>query len=124
MGVQVWAVPIESFSRPPLADERASADLENDFGLAGFRVPTILSSPYARQNYVDHRVYDHTSTLRFLEWRFLGAPPPGPRGGSTRKPTPPDPPAHNNPAPLGATHPHPPLGDDPDPNQARPPHPG
>ena len=27
---------------------------------------------------VDHRTYDHTSILRFLEWRFLGAPPEGP----------------------------------------------
>ena len=41
---------------------------------------TIMASPYARQNYVDHRVYDHTSILRFLEWRFLGAPPEGPGG--------------------------------------------
>ena len=41
---------------------------------AGFRVPTRLLSPYAREGFVDHRLYDHTSILRFLEWRFLGAP--------------------------------------------------
>jgi hypothetical protein len=35
-------------------------------------------SPYAQPGYVDHRLYDHTSVLRFLEWRFLGAPPEGP----------------------------------------------
>ncbi len=65
--------------RPPrLRDDRATArnDDEN-FGQAGFRVPTRVLSPFARQNFVDHRVYDHTSILRFLEWRFLGAPAEG-----------------------------------------------
>jgi phospholipase C len=65
--------------RPPLlADDRATRNLDTSFGLAGFRVPTILASPYARPGFVDHTVYDHTSILRFLEWRFLGAPPRGP----------------------------------------------
>jgi phospholipase C len=65
--------------RPPrLPDERASGDDQNDFGQAGFRVPTRMLSPYARQNFVDHNLYDHASILRFIEWRFLGAPPHGP----------------------------------------------
>jgi phospholipase C len=67
--------------RPPiLADDRASTNDANNFGQAGFRVPTVLASPYAKPGFVDHRVYDHTSILRFLEWRFLGAPPEGPGG--------------------------------------------
>jgi hypothetical protein len=40
-----------------------------------------MASPYCRPGYVDHRTYDHTSILRFLEWRFLGAPPEGPGAG-------------------------------------------
>jgi len=65
--------------RPPrFRDDRASRVDEDDFGQAGFRVPTRLLSPYARPNFVDHRLYDHTSILRFIEWRFLGAPPHGP----------------------------------------------
>jgi phospholipase C len=65
--------------RPPrMRDDRATAqDDQNDFGRAGFRVPTRMVSPYARANFVDHRLYDHTSILRFLEWRFLGAPREG-----------------------------------------------
>jgi hypothetical protein len=39
-----------------------------------------LLSPFALPGYVDHRLYDHTSVLRFIEWRFLGAPPEGPGG--------------------------------------------
>ena len=69
--------------RPPrLPDARASKVLKNDFGQAGFRVPAAMASPYGLYGGVDHRVYDHTSVLRFLEWRFLGAPAEGPKGGS------------------------------------------
>jgi phospholipase C len=65
--------------RPPiLPDARASKVDQNNFGQAGFRVPTFLASPYAQRGAVDHRLYDHTSIMRFLEWRFLGAPAEGP----------------------------------------------
>jgi phospholipase C len=65
--------------RPPIVpDDNASKHDKNNFGQAGFRVPSVLASPYARRNYVDHTLYDHTSIMRFLEWRFLGAPPQGP----------------------------------------------
>ncbi len=64
--------------RPPrLRDDRASSNDDEDFRQAGFRVPTRILSPYARQNFVDHRLYDHTSILRFIQWRFLGAPAEG-----------------------------------------------
>jgi len=63
---------------PVLPDDLASPNDGDNFGQAGFRVPTVVASPYARRGFVDHRTYDHTSILRFLEWRFLGAPPEGP----------------------------------------------
>jgi phospholipase C len=107
-----WGGFFDHVKPPTLPDERASANLENDFGLAGFRVPTIIASPYARQNYVDHRIYDHTSILRFVEWRFLGAPPEGPGGDSTWNLTLRDRHANNLGASLGATHPDPELGFD------------
>ena len=58
-------------------DDRASKVDQENFGQGGFRVPTRIVSPYARPNFVDHTLYDHTSILRFIEWRFLGAPPRG-----------------------------------------------
>jgi phospholipase C len=61
-----------------MPDERASKVDANNFGQAGFRVPSILASPYARANVVDSTIYDHTSVLRFLEWRYLCAPARGP----------------------------------------------
>jgi phospholipase C len=36
----------------------------------GFRVPTLVISPWSRGGYVDSTTYDHTSMLRILEARF------------------------------------------------------
>ena len=109
-----WGGFFDHVKPPILADERATSNLDNSFGLAGFRVPTILASPYARPGFVDHRVYDHTSILRFVEWRFLGAPPEGSGGASTWNLTLRDRSANNVAAALGATHSDPELGFDPD----------
>lgn len=40
----------------------------------GTRVPAIIVSPFARRGHVDHTVYDTTSILRFIEWRWNLAP--------------------------------------------------
>jgi len=37
---------------------------------AGFRVPTVVVSPFARRGRVAHQQYDHTSILKFVEWRW------------------------------------------------------
>ncbi|HVN60765.1 MAG TPA: alkaline phosphatase family protein, partial [Gaiellaceae bacterium] len=44
----------------------------------GFRVPTLLISPFARRKHVAHGVYDHTSVLKLIEWRW-GLDPLAPR---------------------------------------------
>jgi phospholipase C len=54
---------------PPLApDANPSARLR------GFRVPCIVVSPRARRHYVAHNLYDHTSILKMIEWRWGLAP--------------------------------------------------
>jgi len=55
--------PIAAF----FADDDESPIDEENRGQIGFRVPTIMASPYARPGFVDHRIYDHTSILRFIE---------------------------------------------------------
>jgi phospholipase C len=77
-----WGGFFDHVPPPVLPDDRASQNDQENFGQAGFRVPTILASPYARPGFVDHRLYDHTSILRFIEWRFLGAPAAGPGADS------------------------------------------
>ncbi|WP_319463889.1 alkaline phosphatase family protein [Micromonospora sp. RTP1Z1] len=47
-------------------------------GLRGFRTPCLLISPRSRRGYVSHTVYDHTSVLKMIEWRW-GLPPLTPR---------------------------------------------
>jgi phospholipase C len=41
-----------------------------DFVYTGYRVPLIVISPYARQNYVSHTVADTTAILKLIETRF------------------------------------------------------
>ena len=36
----------------------------------GFRVPFVLVSPYARRNYVSHRVMDHASICALIEYKW------------------------------------------------------
>lgn len=76
-----WGGFFDHVRPPTLPDQRASANDADNFGQAGFRVPTVVASPFAQRGFVDHQRYDHTSILRFLEWRFLGAPPRGTGGG-------------------------------------------
>jgi phospholipase C len=41
-------------------------DKENSIGL-GFRVPLVIASPWSKGGWVNSEVFDHTSTLQFLE---------------------------------------------------------
>jgi phospholipase C len=51
-----------------------AADVDPSLEMRGFRVPAFLISPFARRRTVSHAVYDHTSILRLIEWRFGLAP--------------------------------------------------
>jgi phospholipase C len=52
----------------PIPDAtRAAGDTD---GLRGFRTPTLLVSPFARRGHTSHTLYDHTSVLRLIEWRW------------------------------------------------------
>jgi phospholipase C len=54
--------------------------------LLGMRVPTVIASPWSAGDpaspAVNSLVYDHTSVLKLIEWRF-GLPPLTPRDAST-----------------------------------------
>jgi phospholipase C len=57
----------EYLTASPLPSE--AGGIAGPIGL-GFRVPALIVSPFARGGLVCHDVFDHTSTLRFLETRF------------------------------------------------------
>ncbi len=45
-------------------------DLPGGYDRYGFRVPSVIVSPYARRNYVSHVVHDHTSILKLIETKW------------------------------------------------------
>jgi phospholipase C len=47
----------------------ADAALGSD-GLRGFRVPAMVISPWSPRATVAHGIYDHTSVLKMIEWRW------------------------------------------------------
>ncbi|GAM48484.1 phosphoesterase [Nocardia seriolae] len=49
---------------------QVAPDANPDWGLRGFRVPCLVISPRARRGHVAHEVYDHTSVLKAIEWRW------------------------------------------------------
>ena len=56
---------------PPTSDDDTLARFGVDgFQQLGFRVPTLVIGPYAKQSYVSSVVYDHTSALKHLANTF------------------------------------------------------
>jgi phospholipase C len=62
---------------------REAPDSNPAHALRGFRIPTLVISPRARRNYVASRIYDHTSILKMIEWRW-GLPALSPRDAAAR----------------------------------------
>jgi phospholipase C len=83
-----WGGFFEHVRPGRVPDDRASADIENDFGQLGFRVPAVAVSPYSRRRKkrwswerdyngwgpghfnVDHGQYAHESILKLISYRF------------------------------------------------------
>jgi phospholipase C len=49
-------------------------DVDPAFALRGFRVPCVIVSPFSAPGAIAQGVYDHTSVLKMIEWRW-GLPP-------------------------------------------------
>src|ERR1700757_985012 len=63
--------PGEYVTAPPVPDPTVigTPAIPGPIGL-GFRVPTLIISPFSRGGFVSSDLFDHTSILRFLETRF------------------------------------------------------
>lgn len=56
---------------PPVAPiPQVERDAGNTDGLRGFRIPTILVSPFVKRRSVSSKVYDHASVLKLIETRW------------------------------------------------------
>jgi len=69
-----WGGFFDHVTPPRFPDDHVTGPGEFDHGQAGFRVPAFVFSPFAPRGGIDSGTYDHTSLLRFVEWRFGLAP--------------------------------------------------
>ncbi len=70
-----WGGFFDHVKPPRLPDDRANlADLENDWSIAGFRVPAVAISPFTRAGKkggrVSHMTCTHESILKLISYRF------------------------------------------------------
>ena len=64
-----WGGFFEHVPPPAAPVPPADAALGSD-GLRGFRVPALLIAPWSPRGAVAHGLYDHTSVLKMIEWRW------------------------------------------------------
>src|SRR5262249_24748186 len=74
-----WGGFFEHVPPPPAtAAKIVDTDWVNGKALLGFRVPTIIASAFTRgvenNPRISHLVFDHTSILKLIEWRWRLAP--------------------------------------------------
>jgi phospholipase C len=64
-----WGGYYDHVPPPPAPLPDSEKSIGND-GMRGFRVPTILVSPFVKRGAVSSRIYDHASILRLIESRW------------------------------------------------------
>jgi len=62
--------PPKACAPDDIAPVLKDGDVDAKFDTLGIRVPFYVISPFAKKHFVDHRTYDHTSIIRFIEARF------------------------------------------------------
>jgi phospholipase C len=65
-----WGGFFDHVSPVLVPDDLSSSNLEDNFGITGFRVPGVAISPYARRGYVSHMTVTHESILKLISYRF------------------------------------------------------
>jgi phospholipase C len=73
-----WGGFFDTVAPPRLPDDRPVGGGDFDHSQAGFRVPAFVLSPYAKRAGTAPATFDHTSMLKFAEWRW-GLKPLAPR---------------------------------------------
>ncbi|HLX32152.1 MAG TPA: alkaline phosphatase family protein [Gaiellaceae bacterium] len=63
-------VPPVRLAPPDDIPPSASTTYGDTYTYSGFRVPTVVVSPWTKANYVSHTIYDHTSILRLVETKW------------------------------------------------------
>jgi phospholipase C len=65
-----WGGFYEHVRPPRVPDIRNSRKLADDYGQMGFRIPSLVVSPWVRRHHVDHSTYGFESILKLIRYRF------------------------------------------------------
>jgi phospholipase C len=65
-----WGGFFDHVSPVLVPDDRESSNLDENFGITGFRIPGVTISPYTRGGGVNHMTLTHESILKLLSYRF------------------------------------------------------
>jgi len=63
-------VPPAAVAPDNIAPKLQPGDVAGGFDQYGVRVPVAVVSPYSKPHHVSHVVDDHTSILKFIEYRY------------------------------------------------------
>jgi phospholipase C len=65
-----WGGFFDHVCPPSVPDARRSSDLNEDFGLMGYRIPAVAVSPYAKRGAVSHTLCGFESIIKLITYRF------------------------------------------------------
>jgi phospholipase C len=65
-----WGGFFDHVRPPTVPDARRSSNIDQDFGLMGFRIPAVVVSPFARRGAVSHQLCGFESIIKLISYRF------------------------------------------------------
>jgi phospholipase C len=65
-----WGGFFDHVRPPSVPDARQSSNIDNDFGLMGFRIPAVAISPFAKRGAVNHLRCGFESIINLITYRF------------------------------------------------------
>jgi phospholipase C len=69
-----WGGFFDHVAPPRVPDQRSNLEIDQDYGLMGFRIPALVVSPWVRRGHVEHSIYGFESILKMICYRFGLAP--------------------------------------------------
>ena len=74
-----WGGFFDHVRPPSVPDVRRSSNIDNDFGLMGFRIPAVTVSPFAKRGAVSHLLCGFESIIKPHHLPLRPGPPHHPR---------------------------------------------
>src|SRR4030081_3227464 len=69
-----WGGFFDHVAPPRVPDMRNSLNPADDYGQMGFRIPSLVVSPWVKRGHVEHSIYGFESILKMISYRYGLAP--------------------------------------------------